>query len=382
MIYRTLGNTGLKVSAISLGCEGFVGKSARETQEFMNFAIAQGINFIDIYSSNPELRSYLGGAIAPHRNQFVIQAHLCTAWEKGQYLRTRNLEKTKKSFEDLLTRLGTDHLDVGMIHYVDNEQDFHRIFDGEIIHYVQELKAQGRIRHIGLSSHNPVVARLAAESGIIEVLLFSINPCYDLQPPTTDCEELWNEKNYRAPLCNVAPEREQLYELCERNGVAIDVMKCYGGGDLLNIEDSPFGIALTPVQCIEYALTRPATAAVMLGCKGEEELGKALAWCHATREERDYTPALASAGKFTWKGHCMYCGHCAPCIAGIDIAAVHKYYNLCATQHELPETVREHYKLLEHHAGECTACGRCERNCPFGVSIIENMKRAAALFGY
>lgn len=45
------------------------------------------------------------------------------------------------------------------------------------------------------------------------------------------------------------------------------------------------------------------------------------------------------------------------------------------------ETVREHYRVLEHHASECIECGACETRCPFGVSIRENMKKAAALFG-
>ena len=71
-------------------------------------------------------------------------------------------------------------------------------------------------------------------------------------------------------LQNIDPERERLYELCERTGVGIDVMKVYGGGDLLSEENSPFGRAMTPVQAIEYALSRPGVASVMIGCKSKE----------------------------------------------------------------------------------------------------------------
>ena len=77
---------------------------------------------------------------------------------------------------------------------------------------------------------------------------------------------------------NIDPVREQFYTLCEREGVGIDVMKVYGGGDLLNKENSPFGRAMTPVQAIEYALTRPGVAAVMVGCKNREEIAEAVAW--------------------------------------------------------------------------------------------------------
>jgi predicted oxidoreductases of the aldo/keto reductase family len=159
-------------------------------------------------------------------------------------------------------------------------------------------------------------------------------------------------------------------------------MKVYGGGDLLNKENSPFGRAMTPVQAIEYALTRPGVAAVMVGCKNREEIAEAVAWSHATPQERDYTAVMTGLEKFSWKGHCMYCGHCAPCTSKIDIAAVNKFYNLTVAQGEIPETVREHYKALTHHASECVECGACEVRCPFGVKIIESMHQAAQRFGF
>ena len=76
------------------------------------------------------------------------------------------------------------------------------------------------------------------------------------------------------------------------------------------------------------------------------------------------------------KGKCVYCGHCAPCTVGIDIASVNKYTALVKAEKEVPETVREHYKVLKHHAGECIKCGRCEKNCPFFVNIIQKMEEA------
>lgn len=382
MEYRTLGRTGIQVSAIALGCEGFINKSAQEVKADFDFAIDRGINFVDIYSSNPDLRTHIGQALEGRRDRFVIQGHLCTTWENDQYLRTRDPRKTIESFESLLKQLRTDHVDVGMIHYVDAEQDFHKVFDHEIIEIAQRLKTEGKIRHIGISSHNPIVATMAVKTGLIDVLLFSINPCYDLLPPNEDVDVLFDQQSYAGALHNIDPAREQLYALCEREGVAIDVMKVFGGGDLLDRENSPFGCAFTPVQAINYALTRPAVAAVMLGCKTQDEIAAAVAWCQASPEERDYTSVMTHLDRFSWRGHCMYCGHCAPCTSKIDIAAVNKFYNLTVAQGEIPETVREHYKALEHHASECIACGACETRCPFDVKIIESMKRAAQRFGY
>ncbi len=382
MKYRILGRTNLRVSAVSLGCEGFVGKSAAEVRADFDYALARGVNFLDLYASNPELRSNIGHALAGRREGFIIQGHLCSTWEEGQYLRSRDPEKTMTAFEDLLDRLGTDYLDIGMIHYVDELADLREVFDGPIIRLAQQLKAEGRIRHVGLSSHNPVVARMAVETGLVDVVMFSINPCYDLQPAGEEVEALWADESYASALHNVDPDRERLYELCEREGVGIDVMKVYGGGDLLSATNSPFGRALTPAQCIEYALTRPGVAAVMIGCRTTDEMQAAIDWCEASAGQRDYASAIAGMERFTWRGHCMYCGHCAPCSVGIDIASVNKFYNLCPAQGAIPETVREHYKVLTHHASECIGCGRCERNCPFGVDIVGAMRRAAGRFGY
>lgn len=382
MKYNVLGQTGLEVSAISLGCEGFVGKTAEEVKSDIDFAIDNGINFIDIYTSDPEVRSNIGKAIENRREKMIVQGHLCSTWEDGQYLRTRDIEKTEIAFEDLLIRLNTNHIDIGMIHYIDDETDFHTVFDNDLIKLVQKYKESGKIKHIGISSHNPIVAKMAVETRIIDVLMFSINPCYDLQPANEDVELLWADESYSKELRNIDPERESLYELCERNGVGIDVMKAYGGGDLLSDENSPFGKAFTATQCIEYALTRPAVAAVMCGCKTKNEIKTALDWCTASATEKDYAEVMKNVQKFSWEGHCMYCGHCAPCSAQINIAGVNKFLNLTIAQNKIPETVCDHYKLLSHHASECIGCGLCETRCPFGVQIIEKMKLAAETFGY
>ena len=381
MNYRELGQTGLKVSEIGMGCEGFVGKPYEQVEEFVDLMEANGVNCIDLYTPNPEFRSNLGRALRGRREKFVLQAHLCTIWKDGQYQRTRNLDEVKAGFADQLRRLETEHVEIGMIHYVDSMDDWRVVQSGGVLDYALELKRQGVIRCVGLSSHNPEVALAAVNSGAIEVLMFSVNPCYDLQPADEDVEQLWNEKNYEQPLVNMDPQRQALYETCQRMGVGITVMKAFGGGDLLSAELSPAGKALTLHQCIHYALTRPGVAAVMSGARTLEELRASIAYEAASDEERDYAAAFAALPKISWKGHCMYCGHCAPCPVGIDVASVTKFLNLAKAQGEVPETVREHYAVLPHHGGECISCGACEKRCPFSVSVMENMRRAAEIFG-
>ncbi|MCM1304911.1 MAG: aldo/keto reductase [Butyrivibrio sp.] len=372
----------LKVSEIALGCEGLAGKTEEEFKAMIDKALGLGINFIDLCLPNPDIRDNLGKAMAGRREKFCLQGHIGAVWENGQYLRTRDLGKTKRAFEDLLGRLGTGHIEIGMIHYVDGAEDFEKIFHGDFIEYCKELKAEGKIRCLGMSSHNPLIARKAVETGLIDVLMFSVNPAYDMQPPSEDCNALWNADSYKDGADGIDPERKALYELCAREGVAIDVMKAFGGGDMLDEKLSPFGVAFHEYQCIEYCLTRPGVVAVMAGCHSVEEIEKLAGYYGVSREEKDYSGIMAQAEKFHLKGNCMYCGHCAPCTVGIDVASVNKYLNLALAQGEMPETVADHYKLLEHHASECIACGSCERNCPFSVGVIEKMKKAAEVFGY
>lgn len=382
MNYRELGNTGLLVSEIGMGCEGFSENNYAMTKDLFDLAEQTGINYFDLYASNPKLRSAVGNALIGRRGKFIIQSHICSVWKNGQYLRTRNLEEVKEGFSEMLSLLQTDYIDVGMIHYCDAEKDWKEIVDNGILDYAKELKAKGLIRHIGLSSHNPIVALKAVESGSIEVLMFSVNPVYDLQPPTENVDDLWADDVYTNTYTNMDPDRQRLYEVCQSRGVGITVMKCFAGGDLLSAELSPAGAALTPAQCIHYCLTRPAVATVLCGAHSKEQLLESVAYEHASDAERDYASAFASFPKISWTGHCMYCSHCAPCPVRISVADVTKFLNLAAVSGNVPETVREHYKVLEAHGSDCIGCGACESRCPFGVEIRKNMKKAVEIFGY
>ena len=305
MRYRELGKTGLAVSEIGLGGEWLERHDAKEVKAVIDSCEELGINILDCWMSQPQVRSNIGAAIAGSRERWIIQGHIGSTWQNGQYVRTRDLEQVKIAFRDLLDRMGTDYIDLGMIHFVDEKAEFERIMNGEFIEYVRSLKEKGVIRHIGMSTHNPDVAKMAALSGEIEMLLFSINPAFDLLPASEDLNEYFKE-TYAEQLSGIAPEREELYRICEREGVGITVMKGYAGGRLFQAETSPFGVALTPVQCLHYALTRPAVASVMAGFDTLEHVDAAVAYETAAEEEKDYASVLASAPKHAYSGQCTY----------------------------------------------------------------------------
>lgn len=379
MKYRQIGKTGLHVSEIGFGGEWMEKRSAEEVKAVIERCEEYGINILDCWMSEPNVRSNIGAAIAGHRDKWIIQGHIGSTWQNGQYVRTRELGKVKEAFKDLLDRLGTDYIDLGMIHFVDEEAEFNRIINGEFIEYVRELKSNGTIRHIGLSTHNPNVAKMSALSGEIEMILFSLNPAFDMLPASENIDDLFQD-HYNEELKGIAPEREELYRICEREGVGITVMKGYAGGRLLKAESSPFGVALTPVQCLHYALTRPAVASVMTGCATPEEVDAAVEYEKATEEEKDYATVLANAPYHAYYGQCTYCGHCAPCPSHIDIALVNKLYDLATMQETVPATIKAHYSELSANASDCIECGSCEKRCPFGVEIIDRMKKTAQLF--
>lgn len=379
MRYRNLGNTGLKVSEIGLGGEWLERHNTQEVKEVIEYSAKCGINILDCWMSEPNVRSNIGNAIEGNREHWLIQGHIGSTWQDGQYVRTRNIPQVQEAFGDLLERLKCSYIDLGMIHFVDESAEFEKIIKGEFMEYVRDLKKKGIIRHIGISTHNPTVAKLAALQGEIEMMLFSVNPAFDLMPPTEDLNQYFSDE-YDEKLGGIAPERSELYRICEQRGVGITVMKGYAGGRLFSEQTSPFGVALTPVQCLHYALTRPAVASVMVGFDTTKHIDAAIAYETAGEEEKDYASVLAHAPHHAYSGQCTYCGHCAPCPAKIDIAMVNKLYDLATMQEEVPATLRAHYEGLSANAENCMECKGCESRCPFGVKVTERMKKTAELF--
>ena len=375
MRYRELGKTGLKVSEIGLGAEWLERHNAEEVKAVIDCCEAQGINILDCWMAEPNVRSNIGAAIAGKRERWIIQGHFGSTWQEGQYVRTRDMEKVKPAFEDLLSRLGTDYLDLGMIHFVDEEAEFHRIMDGAFFAYVKEQKAKGVIRHIGLSTHNPKVGVLAAQSGEIEMLLFSINPAFDLLPASEDINTYF-APDYEEHLGGIHPDRARLYQVCEQLGVGITVMKGYAGGRLFSAGTSPFGVALTPVQCIHYALTRPAVASVLAGYDTPEHVLAAVAYEDASEEEKDYASTLAGAPRHAYSGQCTYCGHCAPCPKGIDIAMVNKLYDLAAMQDRTPTPFGRTTRRSRQRRRTALPAGAVKRDAPLASRSSSGWNRS------
>lgn len=380
MQYRDLGKTGKKASIIGFGAEYLDRKPYERVEEVINRVLEQGINMMDLFMPGSEVRRNIGQALGSRRKQIQIQGAIGSVDLKEQYDISRDLDTCKRFFESLLTDLKTDYIDFGMFFFMDTEEALRQIIDNGIVAYAQELKKQGVIHHIGATSHNAHVARQMVEMGLLETLMFSVNPAFDMNAGDVSIDGLMDSLEDRR-LEGVSPERAALYLACEQRGVGITTMKTLGAGKLLSKTTSPFKDALTVGQCIHYALTRPAIASVMLGYSTAAEVDEACRYLTLTDEEKDYGN-VAHAAPGLMHGACVYCNHCQPCPVSIDIASVNRYRDIARLDlANIPPSIVQHYNSLDAKGGECIACGSCEERCPFGVEIINNMADAAEIFG-
>ena len=207
-----------------------------------------------------------------------------------------------------------------------------------------------------------VEAREVLDTGLADMMMFSINPSYDYQ--------------HGEYANGSATERMALYRRCEAEGVGISVMKAFAGGQLLDARTSPFGQALTEYQCIQYALDKPGVLTVLPGVRDRADLERVLGFLRAGEAERDYS-VISSLTPRDAEGTCVYCNHCQPCPAGLDVGLINKYYDLARAGDAL---AAEHYRSLSLGADACISCGHCDRRCPFHVSQSARMREIASYF--
>ncbi len=383
MIYRKLGKTGLEVSAIGLGCEYVWFADEERVTEVVHAALDAGINYIDLFVGTPTTREYFGRAIKGRRDKVYLAGHLGCADQNGQYVKTRDEALCKEFLRQFYEKLDTDYIDVLFLHNCDTQEDLDEIMDGWMYAYARELKDSGKAGFIGFSSHNTKIAMEAVKTGKIDVLMFPVNPLFNMLPQdTADARMKGREVQTMTEEEKAAyPTKQELYDLCEQMGVGIVAMKPFAAGNILKSHEEGRlkGILnLTPVQAISYILSIPQVACPVPGFASVEELNQSLAYLTATEEERDFSEINDSLlGKFN--NQCMYCNHCQPCPKQIDIAEVTKLADMA--EKEMTDVLIGRYQALEVNASDCLHCGACTKRCPFGIDASANMARAERIFG-
>ena len=363
MQYRILPHGGEKISAIGMGSSVIGARPESEIIATVRGAFELGVNFFDMAGGHAAIFPAYGKALQGIRDRVYLQVHFGANYATGEYGWTTDLNAVKASVQWQMENLKTDYVDFGFIHCLDEEKDLAAYCENGVLDYVLEQKARGVIRHIGLSSHAPALVNRVLDLGIIDIVMFSINPVYD-----------YGQGDYGV---GGSDERQTLYRRCEKEGVGISVMKPFCGGQLLDAKQSPFRTALSRCQCLQYALDKPGVVTVLPGFGSVAEMRDALSFFDSSREERDYS-ILSSFAPADAMNKCVYCQHCHPCPMDLDIALINKYYDLNRLGDAL---AREHYLTLEKTASDCVQCGHCNDRCPFHVDQMARMREIQTWFG-
>jgi len=369
MQYRKLGRTGLDVSAIGLGTEYLNGQSRQTVVSVVYEAIEHGINYIDLLFAFPEYRDNFGAALRGRRERVILAGHLGSTEKDGQYCKTRSVKRSEPFFLDLLSRLGTDYIDIVFLHNFNTVKDYDSVMRPRgLMDLACRFQQEGKARFIGISAHSIAVATKAIESGLIDVLMFPVNLAG-----------------------NAMSGRKELLNLCTNRGVGLVAMKPFAGGKLL--QEGTIRVAkyqtggesykqritteITPVQCLSYVLAQTGVCTTIPGVKDNAELAAALHTVEATDAERDYSAIISDFGRYE-EGECVYCNHCLPCPSEIDIGQTIRLLEM-AQQH-LTVELQADYDALPVKASDCIECGECLERCPFGVDVVSKMRETAELF--
>ncbi len=356
MKYRIHPKTDDRISEIGMGSAYLYEVDHREAVKTLRTAFEGGINYFDLAAGGGAAFPLWGEALGDVRKDVFYQIHFGADYSKGTYGWSLDLDTVKRSVEWQLNELKTDYIDYGFIHCQDEEKDWKTYQKNGIYQFLLSMKEQGIVRHVGLSSHTPSVINRILDDVPVDMLMFSINPAY--------------EYGHGEFANGGVSERAEVYTRCEKEKIGITVMKPFSGGQLLDAAQSPFKKALTPYQCIRYALDKPGVMTVLPGVQSVAEVNKLLAYEEQPDEATDYS-VIASFAPIEATGKCVYCNHCKPCPAGLDIGLINKYYDLAKAGDQMAV---EHYNKLGKNASDCIRCGHCDRRCPFDVRQSARMK--------
>jgi predicted aldo/keto reductase-like oxidoreductase len=349
MEYRTLGRSGMAVSAIGLGTE-HLEIDSESMDEVLRTGVEAGLDFVDLLyvdaaGIDARFWEHFGPALRRYRGSLILQAH----WNRPP---NYEIDHCRQCFEDVLARVGNSFVEIGLIGMVDDDDQWSG-WAQESIQHLKRYQEEGRVGYIGMSSHRAPVALEAVKSGLIDVLMFQVN----------------------AIRTGYYEGQRALYQECVERDVGLVAMKPYFGGTLLTLDGKPTGI--TPVQCLSRVLSLPVSTTVP-GAKNAEELRAALHYFEATDEEKNLEP-LADQIKQSLAGHCVYCNHCLPCPEGINIGRTLLIADW-ARGMGISEELSGFYADLEVKPTECTECGVCMDRCPFHVDVIAKIAEAAEVF--
>jgi len=368
---RRLGRTGLTVGEIGLGTEYLLDRPAEIVAEVVHTA-AQATGsacYIDLLYNHDTFLDRFVPAVAPVRDKAVVAVHWGCGEKDGRLVNVRDQDVCRRFFENVICRPAIGFADVALLMMVDSLDEY-RDWVPQALDTLSVYRRRGLVRHVGISTHVPEVGQAAVEGGELDLIMYPVNVSTRFVPGT-----------------------DALYRACAQHDVALVAMKPYGGGRLLSrntalnlhmVQSGGESLAMKkvgtpkPMQLIDYVLAQPGVSTVVPGVRDAKQLAQALAYVDASAPNRSHARLLETIRPQA-DGECVYCNHCQPCRAGIDIAQVTRLYEQ-ALATDRPNRQQSAYRRLETAASACLDCGDCLERCPYHVDAPANMRAAAAFF--
>ena len=327
MRYRLLGNTGLEVSEVGFGTIPIIRLSSEEAVRVLNRAYDRGITLYDTANMYLDSEEKIGRAFRDKRHQVVLA--------------TKTIRRDRKGAEndlDLsLQRLQTDYIDLYQFHQVSQEQDFQTLVGPEgALEAVLRAREEGRVRHIGVTSHSLEMALKLIATGLFSTLQFPFN----------FIEE-------RAAL--------ELHPAARQRGLGIIAMKPFAGGML---EDARL--------CFRFLRQWPDVIPIP-GFDAVAGVDEVVALYRrenvVTAEDRK---AMEERRQELGERFCRRCEYCQPCPQGVMITPAMIYPVIA---HRISPAIASTFsaKAMES-VKNCIECGECHQRCPYGLPIPEMLK--------
>lgn len=322
----TLGSTGITVNKNGFGALPIQRISTENAVKLARKAYEAGITFFDTARFYTDSEEKLGEAFDGMREKV--------------YIATKTAAKTTTEFweqlETSLHNLRTDYIDIYQFH---NPDFCPKPGDGTGLYEAMlEAKAQGKIRHIGITNHRLAVAKEAIESGLYETLQF--------------------------PFCYLASEKDiELVEMCKKANMGFIAMKALSGGLITNSK-------------VAYAFEAQYDNVLPIwGVQRESELDEFISYIDCPPTMTEELQAIIDKDRAELSGDfCRGCGYCMPCPVGIEInncARMSLLLRRSPSELQLTPEVQEKMKKIEN----CLHCNQCKSKCPYGLDTPSLLAR-------
>jgi predicted aldo/keto reductase-like oxidoreductase len=372
MVYREMGKTGEKVSALGFGCMRLPtldnGIDIPQATRMLRHAIDNGVDYVDTAWGyhNGQSEPFVGEALKEGYREKVNLATKLPSW----LIKSR--EDMDHYLDEQLKRLQTDVIDFYLLDAL-NKRFCDNLVKNNVFDFMDRAKSSGRIKHIGFSFHDT----LETFKKIVDA--------YDWE----FCQIQYNflDTDYQAGTegLNYAYKREMGVIVMEplRGGKLVRRVP----GDVQKIWD----LAPQKRSAVEWALrwvwNNPAVGVVLSGMSSMEQVEQNLEIADAalpnslTSQELSLIARVREIYISRIKINCTACGYCMPCPNNVAIPDSFEVYNDAAMFDDVEGARRAYNNFFkpENRASKCIECGRCEELCPQKIPIIEKLKEVAAL---